>query len=98
MPNFEEALKPHLDRLLASRDPPKTCCPSEVTPALSSEELKKAANLFTWRDDMPETRRIIAEIRKTGEVEVLQKGCVLEGDLGEDLERVVGPIRIRIAL
>jgi hypothetical protein len=54
--------------------------------------------LFTWRDDIPETRRIIAEIKKTGEVEVLQKGCVLEGDLGEDLERVVGPIRIRIAL
>lgn len=47
---------------------------------------------------MPEIRRIVAEMRKRGEVEVLQKGSVLEGDLGEDLERVVGPIRIRRAL
>jgi hypothetical protein len=44
---------------------------------------------------MPEIRRVVAEMRERGEVEVLQKGNVLEGDLDEGLERVVGPIRVR---
>lgn len=44
---------------------------------------------------MPEIRRIAAVKRQNGEVEVLQKGSVLEGGLGEGLENVVGPIRIR---
>jgi Protein of unknown function (DUF3253) len=97
MADPQKVLQPHLDRLLASRDPPKTCCPSEVARALGPEELG-AAEFCTWRDAMPAIRRIVAAMRKRGEVEVLQRGSVLEGDLGEDLERVVGPIRIRRAL
>ena len=34
-------------------------------------------------------------MRGRGEVEVLQRGEALEGELGEGLEGVVGPIRIR---
>ncbi len=98
MSAIQDVLQSHLDRLLASREPPKTCCPSEVARALSPEDLT-AADYSSWRDAMPEIRRIIAAMRKRGEVDVLQKGAVLDGgDLGEGLERVVGPIRIRKAL
>lgn len=48
-----------------------------------------------WRELMPEIRGVIAEIRDRGEVEVLQKGEVLDGDLGVGLEGVKGPIRVR---
>lgn len=49
---------------------------------------------------MPDIRRNVAEMRERGEVDVLQKGLVLEGDLGEGLAYVVGlpSIRIRKAL
>jgi len=47
---------------------------------------------------MPEIRGIVAEMRKKCKVEVLQKGTVVEGDLGEGLIHVVGPIRIRRVL
>ncbi len=90
----QEILQSHLDRLLASRESPKTCCPSEIARALSQEELE-AANFSSWRDAMAEIRQIVAEMRKKGQVDVLQKGTVLEGDLGEGLAHVVGPIRIR---
>jgi len=46
---------------------------------------------------MSEIRKIVAIMRAQGTVEVLQKGSILEGDLGEELELVVGPIRIRKA-
>jgi hypothetical protein len=46
---------------------------------------------------MPEIRKMVAIRRLEGGVEVMQKGSVLEGDLGEELEQVVGPIRIRKA-
>lgn len=44
---------------------------------------------------MPEIRKMVAGMRDRGTVEVLQKGFVLEGDLGDGLEKVVGPIRLR---
>jgi hypothetical protein len=94
MSNPRDILQTHLDLLLASREPPKTCCPSEIARALNPKELE-AINLSSWRDAMPEIRRIVAEMRERGKVEVLQKGSVLKGDLGERLEHVVGPIRIR---
>jgi hypothetical protein len=87
-------LQPHLERLLDSREHPKTICPSEVARALSSQELLRGSFL-TWRDAMSEIRTIVAEMRARGEVEVLQKGSVLEGDLGEGLVDVAGPVRVR---
>jgi hypothetical protein len=95
-PTLRDTLPPHLDRLLASREPPKTLCPSEVARSLTTDELK-TAGLSSWRESMPEIRKIVAVMRLEGTVEVLQKGSVLEGDLGEELEQVVGPIRIRKA-
>jgi hypothetical protein len=87
-------LKPHLNLLLAAREYPKTICPSEVARALSTAELREAG-ISSWRDAMPEIRKVVAEMRRNGEVEVLQKGSIVGGDLGDALEHVVGPIRIR---
>jgi len=47
---------------------------------------------------MSAIRELVAEMRARGEVEVLQKGQVLRGDLGPGLEKIVGPIRIRGAM
>ena len=91
---LQSVLRPHLDRLLDSRVAPKTICPSEVARALSSEELAMA-DVPSWRECMPEIRKIVAEMRGRGEVEVLQKGVVLTGELGESLENIIGPIRVR---
>lgn len=44
---------------------------------------------------MPVIREMVAEMRDRGEVEVLQKGVVLRGDLEKGLEGVVGPLRVR---
>ncbi|CAM6101619.1 unnamed protein product [Calypogeia fissa] len=89
-----EIIKVYLDNLLASRETPKTICPSEVARALSSVELQ-AAGVSSWRELMPEIRSMVAEMRDEGRVEVLQKGEVLEGDLGEGLVNVKGAIRVR---
>lgn len=91
---LRDALQPHLDRLLESRESPKTICPSEVARSLNPQELERVG-FSSWRDCMPEIRKMVAGMRDRGTVEVLQKGFVLEGDLGDGLEKVVGPIRLR---
>jgi hypothetical protein len=91
---LRELLRPHLDRLLDTRLYPKTVCPSEVARALNSADIT-AASITSWRDAMPEVRKMAAEMRTGGVVEILQKGSVLDGDLGEGLVNVVGPIRLR---
>jgi hypothetical protein len=68
-----EILKGYLDKLLASREPPKTICPSEVARALSREVLDAAA-ASSWRKLMPETRNMVAEMLGRGEVGV-RSGC-----------------------
>jgi hypothetical protein len=93
-PPVHEIIRRYLDRLLSSREPPKTICPSEVARALSREELD-LAGASSWRELMPEIRNMVDEMRDRGEVEVLQKGAVLTGDLGEGLIDVKGPIRVR---
>lgn len=87
---------PHLTHFLETRDHPKTLCPSEVARRLSAADLS-TLSAASWRETMPLIRRIIAEMRESGQVEVLQKGQVLEGHLGEGLEGVKGPIRLRRA-
>jgi hypothetical protein len=88
------SISEHLCRLLDSREAPKTICPSEVARAIPSGELHDIG-ASSWRDLMPEIRHLAAEMRFRGDLEVLQKGNVLEGDLGEGLEHVTGPIRLR---
>jgi hypothetical protein len=87
-------LTPHLTHFLTTRQPPKTFCPSEVARALSSAELE-SCGVQGWRDVMPLVRELVAELREEGECEVLQRGTVLEGELGGGLEEVVGPVRVR---
>ncbi|CAI6333523.1 unnamed protein product [Periconia digitata] len=88
----QRILFPYTTRLLDSRDHPKTICPSEVARALSSSDLS-TLDYVTWRDAMDDVRALVWEMRARGEVEVLQKGEVLEEET--ELEQVKGPIRVR---
>jgi hypothetical protein len=83
-------LTTHLTTFLANRHPPKTFCPSEVARSLSPDELQ-AIGCETWREAMPEIRRLVYELRDEGGCEVLQKGVVVV----ETEENVTGPIRVR---
>lgn len=93
MPASDAAASPlhaHLQHFLTARQPPKTFCPSEVARALSAEELS-ASHFGTWRDAMPDVRRLVYALRDEGACEVLQKGQVVTAAEGD----VSGPIRVR---
>lgn len=89
----QDIILPHLDRLLSSREYPKTICPSEVARATSSTELA-AVGVEEWRDLMPVIREVLWGMRQRGEVEILQRGNVLH-DI--ELQDIKGPIRARKA-
>ena len=91
-PDHKALILPHVQRLLSSREYPKTICPSEVPRALTGSELK-AAGVSDWRALMPEVREILWEMRQRGEVEILQKGLPMTNILA--LEDIKGPIRAR---
>ncbi|KAF2798765.1 hypothetical protein K505DRAFT_232559 [Melanomma pulvis-pyrius CBS 109.77] len=82
----------HTQRLLSTRDYPKTICPSEVARAFSAAELQML-NARSWRDAMEHVREVLWELREEGKVEILQRGEVLGDDVG--LGDVRGPIRVR---
>jgi hypothetical protein len=86
-------IQQHLDRLLNSRDYPKTICPSEVARALSRSDLE-ALGANEWRDLMSTIRERVWEMRDVGAVEIMQKGEVLGNQVG--FEDVKGPIRVRL--
>jgi hypothetical protein len=86
-----EIILKHTHRLVSSRDYPKTVCPSEIARALSASELS-ALSAPDWRSTMDDVRELVWELRGQGEVEVLQKGEVI--DL-ESLSDIKGPIRVR---
>lgn len=81
----------HANRLLNTRDFPKTICPSEVARALSSSELE-ALDAPDWRATMDSIRQLVWEMREAGEVEVMQKGEVIDA---RSLEDIKGPMRVR---
>ncbi|KAF2840068.1 hypothetical protein M501DRAFT_931452 [Patellaria atrata CBS 101060] len=87
-----DILYSHLSNLLNTREYPKTICPSEVARALSRSDLD-LLHAESWRDTMPSIRELVWAMRDAGEVEILQKGEVLENDVG--LEQIKGPIRAR---
>jgi hypothetical protein len=87
----KEIILRHANRLLGARDFPKTICPSEVARALSREELQ-TLGASEWRDTMDDVRQVVWEKREAGEVEVMQKGEVVDV---ESLEDIRGPIRVR---
>lgn len=90
--NHTDILMPHIDRLLSSREYPKTICPSEVPRALTAAELS-ACDASDWRSLMPAVRDILWSMREKGEVEILRRGSLLPP--GIDLGNVNGPIRAR---
>lgn len=83
-------LHTHLQRFLTTRHPPKTFCPSEVARALSTKELS-GLGFETWRDAMPDVRRLVYDLRDEGGCEVVQKGEIVT----EAESAVSGPIRVR---
>ena len=85
-------VKPHLERLLLSRDLPKTICPSEAARAMSSDEIKQSGAAI-WRDLMPAIRSYAFELRDQNRIEILQKGLVIPQT--QTLENTNGPIRLR---
>lgn len=68
--------------LLAVRGADKTICPSEAARAIGGED---------WRDLMQPARDAARELVELGEVEVTQKGAVV------DVTTARGPVRIRRA-
>jgi hypothetical protein len=87
----KEIILRHADRLLGAREFPKTICPSEIARALSREELE-TLGASEWRDTMDDVRKVVWEKRGAGEVEIMQKGEVVDV---ESLEDIRGPIRVR---
>lgn len=65
------------------RGPEKTICPSEVARAVGGE---------TWRDLMETVRAIGADLADEGQIDVVQKGRVV------DSRTAKGPIRYRVRL
>ena len=88
----EVVLTPHIDRLLSSRQYPKTICPSEIPRALTQAELQ-ATGVSEWRELMPDVRQILWDMCQEGKVEILQKGLPLADGIG--LGDTKGPIRAR---
>ena len=87
-----EHIEKHLERLLNTREFPKTICPSEVARALTRSELEDL-EADSWREMMPMIREHVFKLRDEGLVEILQKGNVLP--VGRSLEQTRGPIRVR---
>ena len=87
-----DLVKEHLERLLSSREFPKTICPSEAARAMSSDELKQSG-AATWRDLMPAIRSYAFELRDQDRIEILQRGQVAPAS--QTLENTTGPIRLR---
>lgn len=81
--------------LLSQRAHPKTLCPSEVARSLSAADLQELG-AQEWRDLMPRLRSMAFEARDRGEIEILQRGEVVDAARG--IEDVRGPIRIRKCL
>jgi hypothetical protein len=69
--------------LLADREPGKTICPSEAAQAVAGPE--------GLRPHMSEVREAAGRLVHRGELEVTQKGRVI------DLDSARGPIRLRLA-
>jgi hypothetical protein len=67
--------------LVRERGPSKTICPSDAARAVGGEN---------WRDLMEDARDIARELARVGDVEITQRGEVLDPDA---IWR--GPIRIR---
>jgi hypothetical protein len=77
----DEQIEATILDLLAQRDPGKTICPSDAARALADD----------FRPLMEPVRRVARDLVARGELEVTQKGRVV------DLDTARGPIRLRRA-
>jgi hypothetical protein len=76
-----EKLRSAILDMARERGPAKTICPSDAARAVGGEQ---------WRDLMDDARDIARELARAGDVEISQKGEVLDPD-----QPWRGPIRIR---
>ena len=78
----DPALERAIGALLDARAPGATICPSEAARAVDPEG---------WRDLVPQVRAVAGRLAARGEVEVTQRGEVV------DVTTARGPVRIRRA-
>ncbi|MCW3039840.1 MAG: hypothetical protein JWM31_1745 [Solirubrobacterales bacterium] len=81
----DATIRAKIDELLAARDAGKTICPSEAARALAPDSADDA-----WRALMDDVRRVAFAAADAGDVEVTQKGEVVDGRTAR------GPIRLRV--
>ncbi|MGA9872684.1 MAG: DUF3253 domain-containing protein [Rhodococcus sp. (in: high G+C Gram-positive bacteria)] len=80
MSTSDRALEDKIRELLDARSRDSTICPSDVARALSDND---------WRELMEPVRRAARRMVDAGEVEITQKGTVIDPSTAK------GPIRIR---
>ncbi|MCV7374302.1 DUF3253 domain-containing protein [Mycolicibacterium arabiense] len=78
---MSERLRSAILDMARERGPAKTICPSDAARAVGGEQ---------WRDLMDDARDIARDLARAGDVEISQKGEVLDPDATWR-----GPIRIR---
>ena len=78
--DVDRALEERITALLGARAAGATICPSEAARAVDPE---------AWRDLMPAARAAAGRLAAAGEVEVTQRGAVV------DVATARGPVRIR---
>ena len=77
----EQQLREAILTLARERAPAKTICPSDAARAVGGDK---------WRDLMDAARDIARDLARAGEVQIMQRGEVLDPDADWR-----GPIRIR---
>lgn len=78
----QRLLRTTILELARERGPDKTICPSDAARAIGGDD---------WRDLMDDARDVARDLARHGDVEISQKGTVLDPDATWR-----GPIRIRI--
>ena len=81
MSNVENKLESAIEGLLKSRKPEASICPSEAARNVFGED---------WREQMPKVREVANSMAKQNQIEICQKGIVV------DPANARGPIRLRI--
>lgn len=84
--HLDRALRAQILELLDQRGAGRTICPSEAARAVSRAEDDSEEG---WRDLMEPARRAAGRLVEAGEIEVTQRGRVV------DLSVAKGPIRLR---
>ena len=81
----DERIVQAINGVLAQREPPASACPSEVARRLAADQ---------WRPLLPAVRRVAATLALQGELEITQRGAVVDPQRVLD-GSVRGPIRLR---